>query len=204
MLAGKGRGMLNNNRQRGFTLIEAMVVITILAIVMATAVPVFTDFIVARQIRGTAESILNGIQLARTEAIRRNTTIQFVLGLSGTTYTNGWEVKTTSGSVLHSRSAGEAGSNIALSVVSNGATMVTFNGIGRRTANSDASNPARVVNVDVPTSVMPATQSPDLRIIVLSGGLIRMCDPNIGSSSDPRYCPCDPAIVDTANARYCS
>ncbi|MBI2509431.1 MAG: prepilin-type N-terminal cleavage/methylation domain-containing protein, partial [Betaproteobacteria bacterium] len=56
----------------GFTLIELMVGIAIVGILIMIALPNFTIWIQNTQIRAGAEGILSGLQLARTEAVRRN------------------------------------------------------------------------------------------------------------------------------------
>ena len=61
-----------NNQQSGFSIIELMVAIVILVITLSIAVPSFSQFILNTQIRSAAESIRNGLQLARAEAIKRN------------------------------------------------------------------------------------------------------------------------------------
>jgi len=196
--------VLKTVRNDGFTLIEMLVTVVILAILTTIAAPSFRNYLLTLQIRSAAESILNGVQLARAEAIRRNAPIQFVLGTDGAGYSRAWLVQTAGGGAIQSRAAGESSTAVLISVVPDSAKTITFDGLGRRTTNSDASNPVKVINVDVPTSIMSAAASPDLRIVVLSGGLIKMCDPNISSDSDPRYCPCDPSITDPSDARYCS
>jgi len=68
------------------TLIELMVGLAILALVLFVAVPSFGIFLQNSQIRNAAGSVLNGLELARNEAIRRNTPVrfQFVSNLTAT------------------------------------------------------------------------------------------------------------------------
>jgi len=67
------------NTQRGFSLIELLVGIVILGVLMAMAVPRFSDWLRNARIRTSAEAIQNGLQLARAEAVRRNATARFQL-----------------------------------------------------------------------------------------------------------------------------
>lgn len=184
MLADYGVGMLNERKTRGFTLVELMVVMAILGIFLAIAMPSFRQMLMNFQIRALSESILNGLQLARSSAVQRNEQVQFEL-----LPTNAWTVRTVSGTVIQSRSAGESSSVLTISTLPNPSTIVTFNGMGRVVANTPASTSLDTINVDVPTSVMPAADSRDLRIRVLSGGLIKMCNPNIVVATDVTYCP---------------
>ncbi len=59
----------------GFTLIELLVVMTISAILLAVGVPMFTSSIARGHATSAANSILAGIELARSEAVRRGATI---------------------------------------------------------------------------------------------------------------------------------
>lgn len=61
-----GRG-----RSPGFTAIELMVVVAILSIVVAVAVPSFTRFIQGSSVTSTVNTFLADLRFARSEAIRR-------------------------------------------------------------------------------------------------------------------------------------
>jgi type IV fimbrial biogenesis protein FimT len=184
MLAENGGGMLSDRKTRGFTLVEMMVVMAILGIFLAIAVPSFRQMLMNFQIRALSESILNGLQLARSSAVQRNERVQFELAA------NAWTVKTESaGTVIQSRSAGESSSVLTINTLPDPSTIVTFDSMGRVVANTPASSSINTINIDVPTSVMPAADSRDLRIRVLSGGLIKMCNPNIVVANDVTYCP---------------
>jgi len=56
---------------RGFTMIELLVVITISAILVATAIPSFQRFIARNRASNASNDLLAALQLARAEAIRR-------------------------------------------------------------------------------------------------------------------------------------
>lgn len=57
---------------RGFTLIELMVAVAVLAILLAVAVPSFETIRNISRLAGGSNELVTGIQLARSDAIRRN------------------------------------------------------------------------------------------------------------------------------------
>jgi type IV fimbrial biogenesis protein FimT len=59
------------NKSHGFTLIEAVVVIAIIAILTALAAPSFKNLIQSNAISGSVNSFLSDMRFARSEAIRR-------------------------------------------------------------------------------------------------------------------------------------
>jgi type IV fimbrial biogenesis protein FimT len=60
---------------RGFTLIEALVVLTISAILVAVGVPMFNGTIASMRASEGANSLVAALDLARVEALRRGTTV---------------------------------------------------------------------------------------------------------------------------------
>ncbi len=62
----------NNMTERGFTLVEILVVMTISAILLAAAVPAMQALIQSNRISGSTNELLSSIQMARSEAVRRN------------------------------------------------------------------------------------------------------------------------------------
>ncbi|UXY15652.1 GspH/FimT family pseudopilin [Chitiniphilus purpureus] len=59
-------------RQAGFTLMEAMIVVSIIAIILAIATPSYQAMIRDSRLVAASEELLTSLMLARTEAIKRN------------------------------------------------------------------------------------------------------------------------------------
>lgn len=59
-------------RAAGFTLIELMVTVAVLAIIASIAMPVMQSLIATNRLSGASTELVAALQLARSEAIRRN------------------------------------------------------------------------------------------------------------------------------------
>ena len=180
---------------RGFTLIEIGISLMIVGILLALGLPSFVTWISNTQIRSGAEGMLNGIQLARGEAVRRNLNTQFVLTEAGATPpTTGWNVQVVNSAgvvteVVQSRSKNEGSPNAQIVLTPGSATMLTFNGLGRVVANADLSAPITQIDVINPgggTCEVDGGSMRCLQIRVGTGG-VRMCDPKV-AAGDPRAC----------------
>jgi len=199
-------------RHRGFTLIELMIGVGLLGLLMMLAFPTFTTMAQNARLRGTAESILAGLQSARAEALKRNQTAEFLLmaevpdddlytGFGANTTGPHWAVRIldTAGvpvAFVEGRSAleGSGVSNTAdlyarLSAANLPAgTAIRFDSLGR----------TNVGTVNATFDVRPADASQCrasggdrrcLRVVVTAGGRVRMCDPSVtGSPNDTRAC----------------
>lgn len=73
------RVLIAKHLQRGMSLVEVAIGLAIIGILLAMAAPSYSTWIQNTKIRTTAEAMLNGLQLARTEAVRRNAQIRFQL-----------------------------------------------------------------------------------------------------------------------------
>ena len=94
-------------RMRGFTMIELMVTIAVLAILMAIAAPSFTNVIRKNDVSAANNALLADLSYARTEAVNRHVTVSLCPSLTGnscsssTSYETGWIVYTyTPGSAV--------------------------------------------------------------------------------------------------------
>lgn len=87
------RRALSKGDQFGFTLIELMVTIAVSAVLIMVAVPSFNDAILNSKLTGNANNLLSSIQVARSEAIKRNTVVLMCRSADGKTCatTGGWE-----------------------------------------------------------------------------------------------------------------
>jgi type IV fimbrial biogenesis protein FimT len=171
--------------QRGFTLIEVLMSIAVLGILIMIAMPSFGEWLQNQQLRAGAEATLNGLQVARAEAIRRNLQVQIVFG-PGTAWT---VTEVSSGAAIQSRAKEEGSPNAVLTATPAGATTVTFTPLGATTTNNDAS--ARVTRLDISNTMGGACQPGGpmrcLALLVQGGGTIKMCDP-IVALPDARGC----------------
>lgn len=71
--------MLMRARQAGFTLIELVVALTIIAVMLLLGMPSMNSLFQNAKIGNAAQTLQAGVQLARAEAIRRNLPVEFVL-----------------------------------------------------------------------------------------------------------------------------
>jgi len=169
------------NKMTGFTLIELLTVVTILSIMLFLALPNFNVWLQNTQIRTAGEAILNGLQLARAEAVRRNVNVELRMDLS-----SGWTARLPdTGEVIQTRLAGEGSSAALVTITPLGANTVTFNSLGTIAANANGSNPVSEFKID--SISLAATDSRELCILIRTGGNIRMCDPQV-ASTDTRSC----------------
>src|SRR5918993_3145248 len=113
----------SNFAQRGFTLIEAMVVISIMAILAGTSVSSFVWLNQSTQIRGATFDLIADLDFARSEAVKRNADI--VVAPRNGDWVNGWTIA-FGATVLRARDPVGAAVGFAAAPAA-----LTFNGGGR-------------------------------------------------------------------------
>jgi type IV fimbrial biogenesis protein FimT len=81
-------------KQRGFTLMELLVTVSVLVITLAIAVPALSGFVRSSQLSGTQTELIGALMLARSEATKRGAQVGVaaVTPASGAEFTNGWTV----------------------------------------------------------------------------------------------------------------
>jgi type IV fimbrial biogenesis protein FimT len=113
--------------QRGVTLVELMVALSVLAILLAIAAPSFRDAGLPSQLRAVANNVVAATQIARSEAIKRNATVTLCVSSDGATcgtgnWQQGWIV-IGGGAVLHSEPAAPVGYRVTPAAGSNALTF---------------------------------------------------------------------------------
>jgi len=77
---------------RGFTLIEMMITITVTAMLLMIAVPSFKNASLSSQLRSAASDFIASSNLARSEAIKRGSPVTLCVSADGSTCAaGGWE-----------------------------------------------------------------------------------------------------------------
>ncbi len=167
--------------QRGFTIVEILVVLGVSSILMAIAVPTMRSFIENSRIRAASESLSNGLSLARNEAVRRNQRIEFVM------LATGWVVRVP-GTVtpLHEASGREGRGGLTLAITPADADRITYDAFGRVTANANGSPSLTQVNVASTNPPSSGNYRP-LRVQVQLTGAPRLCNPAVGLGN-PAVC----------------
>jgi type IV fimbrial biogenesis protein FimT len=185
--------------QRGFTLVELMTGLAIFALLLMLALPSFSIMLNNQRLRAQAESVANGLQNARAEAVKRNAQVEFVTtddnaGIAAQVATiapvtpttapagQNWLVRvmTSPGNYDYIEGKNATSSAIMASTVSS----IMFRGLGQTTlANTvtyQITNPAGGACAPGPMRCLNVTVTP--------GGQIRMCDPSITAAGDTRKC----------------
>lgn len=193
-------------KQEGVSLIELMIGLVILAILLSAGLPAFSLWIQNTQNRTAAESIQDGLQLARTEAVRRNANVRFALtDASGLiAWTVGCVTATANcPATIQSHSGGEGTSNARAGIdtaaipspapatqfntaIASGTGLpagVTFTGLGRI---PNANIGTDITRIDITNA--SAAGARRLVVTIGAGGTIRMCDPALALSANPQGC----------------
>lgn len=197
-------------RARGVSLIELMVAVAIFAIALVFGVPSFAEWIQNSQIRSTAESLQNGIQFARAEAVRRNNPTQFqlvtapdnscklstagpywVVNLPTTTAASpvgacGSAISDTASPFILQSSPTVSTRALTSIAVNASQAIISFDGLGRQTAAVNPAQASALLTVDItPANTNSCLANGGnlrcLRVTVTTMGQVRMCDPNLAT-----------------------
>jgi len=116
------------NRQSGFTLIELMVVLVLVAIVAGIAIPSMSDLIDRHRVTSVTNSSLGLLNFARSEAIRRGQAV--IVTSAGNSMT---ATLATDGSVVRQNEPAEGGVTITAGQVRFEGSGLTAQALGAET-----------------------------------------------------------------------
>lgn len=167
-------------KSAGFTLVELMVAVAVFAILISVGMPTFRQMLKNYQVRVAAESVANGLQRARAEAVARNAPVQFVLG-SASSWTVDYVTKPVpTDPPIDTRSSGEGSANVAVTAVradlSTAADTITFNNLGQVTNAATA-----IARVAFDASASGGNQV--LWVVIGAGGNARVCDTGLPATN---------------------
>jgi type IV fimbrial biogenesis protein FimT len=179
----------------GFSLIELMIVLSVLSILFAVGMPAFGRLLHDIDIRGSAEGLRAGLQKARTEAVTRNALVR--ISFSNVSGRPGWTLGCVSSSLRcpatissysanadtqirwgAARSDDQIAVSTALAAGNRLPSGVTFNALGAAPgveSNADASR------IDVTHAINE--QARRLVLMITAAGAVKMCDPSAASDS---------------------
>jgi prepilin-type N-terminal cleavage/methylation domain-containing protein len=148
-------------RQNGFTMIELLIGITIMGILVAMAVPSFSDSIARRRLDGIATELSTDFQFTRTQSISTNANVSLVASATG------YVIGTAKTITLDTRCSLSAVSPATLPLT------ITF-------------EPNRgMTGLDAAISVACTSTAATLRVVVSSLGRVQICSPDGGFGGYP-------------------
>lgn len=123
----------------GFTLLEAMIALAILAALVLIAVPAFDSIRLSATVTELSNEVVASLQVARSEAIKRNSVTRMCASANGATcatsgdWSSGWLVLNVNNQPLITRPAVPSGYKVSSA---SGLRLLVFNpsGLGATTA----------------------------------------------------------------------
>ncbi|WP_372758989.1 GspH/FimT family pseudopilin [Litorivivens sp.] len=77
---------------RGYTLMELLVTLSIVAIIASIAVPSFQNMIATQRVRSATADLTSALSLARSEAVKRNRVVTITPAGSPAAWHKGWSI----------------------------------------------------------------------------------------------------------------
>lgn len=183
MLDIQGRRNMLISRHEGFTLIEMLTAVAVLAISMAFAAPAFQSWIANTQVRSAAQQITNAVQLAKSESLRRNALVKLTIDASNNWIVSCVIVSADCPAIIQQQKSGETKTARLVTQFSEGSN-VAFNSLGQLAVPLSKSGPLFITIKNPDTRI-----NAQIRIQISQTGNVRQC-PKESASSTPITTPC--------------
>jgi type IV fimbrial biogenesis protein FimT len=199
--------MLHRHTSRGISVIELMVVVTIIGMMLMLAMPGIGNWIANSRVRTVSDEVQNALRLAQAEAVNRNRQVAFVRtaaaparnatpSASGNNWyiqvlpLNATEAATTEFQDTAYLQGGAFSTQSGAAVA--GPALVCFNSVGRVVNNNATAlgdNCVAPTTATDPTDldVTLASSNRAMRVELFLGGRVRLCDVS-ASTSQPNAC----------------
>lgn len=183
-----------------------MVTVAVMVVLATLAVPSMYQYVQNSKIHAAAEVLYGSVQQARTEAIRRNGTVELIftnqMASPASVETTGltvngpnWLVRTVPADATATHTFIEAKAGAEGGGRANGSTNVilasTSKSIQFNSLGGLVGVPPAAVTVDISAdggTCEPVGRLRCLRIAVSTGGQSRLCDPTLTAANDTRKC----------------
>lgn len=164
-------------RSRGFTLVEAMVSVAIIAILALVAVPAYQDMINQSRVRSAAEAVLAHVQFARSESVKEDRNL-FVTATTGAN----WCVGIANATGCNCATAGSCQYGPVGNLSEHNLSAANFTGITLTATQNELQFDSRrgTVNGGGSTLSVSGTGGYSASVITSTMGRIRLCG-NAGS-----------------------
>lgn len=137
------------NSQKGVTLVELMVTVIVAATILGIGIPSFRNLIINNRMVSQANELIGIVTLARSEAIRRNSTVTLCragandatacANTSETTAWDHWIIRTASGDIIQRGSFQRYNNTINISTtLTNGQIQFRADGLARTGSGSNS------------------------------------------------------------------
>ncbi len=198
---------MHRQMSRGISVIELMVVVTMIGILLMLAIPGIGNWISNSRVRTVADELQNALRLAQSEAVNRNRQVAFVRtnatparnaapSASGTNWyiqvlpLNATEAGMTDFQNTAYLQGGAFSAQSGATVA--GPALVCFNSVGRvvnNTATALGANCVAPTTAVDPTDLDVTLPSSNraMRVELFLGGRVRLCDVS-ASSTQPNAC----------------